>query len=72
MKCPCCNGTGIIETKRSRTDLLIETYYRSRAAGGKITLKQLADQAGITATYLSTKKTAYDKAGKWGSKRVKP
>jgi hypothetical protein len=54
----------------ARPDELIETYYRSRAAGGKITLKQLAAQAGISYSYITKAKMAYDRAGKWGS-RVK-
>jgi hypothetical protein len=46
---------------------LIETYYRSRAAGGKVTLKQLAQQAGISYSYLTKAKMAYDHSGKFGS-----
>lgn len=49
-------------------DELIERYYRSRAAGGKVTLKQLAGQHGFNYKYLSSVKSAYDERGGWGSK----
>jgi hypothetical protein len=50
---------------------VIEIYYRSRSAGSKITLKQLAEQYGFNVTYLSQAKRLYDAAGKWGSKAKK-
>jgi hypothetical protein len=49
------------------TDEVIERYYRARAAGGKVTLKQLAQQYGFNYSYLRAVKSEYDKAGKWGS-----
>ena len=51
-------------------DEIIEYYYRSRAAGGKVTLTQLAEQAGLSYSYITKAKMKYDRAGKWGS-RVK-
>jgi hypothetical protein len=53
-------------------DVLIERYYRSRAAGGKVTLKQLAETAGISPNYLYQKKMEYDRAGGRGSTTNKP
>jgi hypothetical protein len=47
---------------------VIEIYYRSRAAGGKTTLRQLAAQYGFNPSYLSQVKKQYDEAGKWGAK----
>lgn len=49
-------------------DSAIEHYYRSRAAGARITLKQAAEQAGLSYTALRQHKVQYDAAGKWGSK----
>lgn len=49
-------------------DELIEEYYRRRAAGSKVTLKQLAAQAGISYSYITKAKMKYDRAGKWGSR----
>lgn len=72
MKCPCCNGTGEVERLPKRTrgaaDSIIETYYHRKAAGSKVTLKQLAQQHGYNYSYLSQVKRQYDDAGKWGSK----
>jgi hypothetical protein len=48
---------------------VINRYYRSRAAGGKVTLQQLADEHGFNRSYLRAAKMEYDKAGKWGSKK---
>lgn len=50
---------------------IIEHYYRSRAAGSNVTLGELAEQTGFSEKYLRKRKVAYDKAGKWGSKRSK-
>lgn len=50
-------------------DELIEEYYRRRAAGSKVTLKQLAEQAGMSYSWLRQRKMEYDRAGKWGSKQ---
>ena len=47
----------------------IERYYRSRAAGSRITLRQIALDTGFSYGYLRTAKIAYDKAGKFGSKK---
>lgn len=49
-------------------DTAIEHYYRARARGSKLTLKDIAEMTGYNYTYLSQVKSAYDKAGKWGSK----
>jgi hypothetical protein len=50
-------------------EYLIERYYRIKAQGGKVTLKQLAEKYGFNHSYLRTVKTEYDKAGGWGAKR---
>lgn len=55
-------------TRPSAFDV-IETYYRRKAAGGKITLKQLAEETRYSLSYLKTAKRRYDAAGRWGSKR---
>jgi len=47
---------------------VIETYYRRRAKGVKVTMTQLAKEFDFNPNYLRTVKGAYDKAGKWGSK----
>lgn len=47
----------------------IEYYYRSRARGSKMTLKQAAELAGINYEVLKKHKQRYDAAGKWGSKK---
>lgn len=51
-------------------DEVIERYYRSRAAGARTTLRQLAEDTGFSYGYLRSVKAAYDKAGKWGSKKL--
>jgi hypothetical protein len=48
---------------------VIERYYRARAAGGRATLRQIAQDTGFSYGYLRSVKAAYDKAGKWGSKK---
>lgn len=63
--CPHC---GKLIHPISRAEKVIEHYYRARAAGHKVTLRQLAQQSGFNADYLSQVKAAYDRAGKWGSK----
>lgn len=50
-------------------DEAIERYYRSRAAGSRVTLRQIAKDTGFSYGYLRTAKIAYDKVGKWGSKK---
>ncbi len=59
------------ETIGTTPDELIEYYYRSRAAGGKVTLKQLAEDAGMGYGVLRKRKMEYDARGGWGSKRNK-
>jgi hypothetical protein len=48
---------------------VIEMYYRRRAKGMKVTLRQLAKEFDFNPNYLSNVRTAYKKAGKWGSKK---
>ena len=55
-------------TTKPTAEELIERYYRTRAAGRTITLRELAEEHGFSVSYLSQVKVAYDKAGKWGSK----
>lgn len=52
-------------------DEVIERYYRSRAAGARTTLRQLAEDTGLSYEALKKHKQRYDRAGKWGSKRDK-
>lgn len=47
---------------------LVERFYRARAAGAKVTLKQLAQQYRMNYSYLRAVKAEYDKSGGWGSK----
>jgi len=61
MICPHC-GEEIVST----ADVAIEWYYRSRAAGSKITLKQVAERYNLSHDYLRQAKSAYDKAGRAG------
>lgn len=50
----------------------IEHYYRSRARGSKMTLKELAEISGYGYGYLRDVKARYDRdPGKWGSKAAK-
>jgi hypothetical protein len=51
---------------------IIEIYYRSRAAGSKVTLRELAEQYGFNSKSLSNAKRVYDARGGWGSKVHKP
>lgn len=67
VKCPHCGQ--LIETFPSPTDYVIGLYYRRKARGVKVTLRQIAEEHGYNYSYLSQVKVAYDKAGKWGSKR---
>jgi hypothetical protein len=59
------------EAGKMAADDVIETYYRRRARGTRVTLKQLAEEYGFNVNYLRTVKTAYDKAGRWGSKKAR-
>lgn len=49
-------------------DQAIEYYYRSRAAGSKITLQQVAGEFNLSPNYLRKRKVEYDRLGMWGSK----
>jgi hypothetical protein len=57
------------EMTRPTAAAVIETYYRRKAAGGKVTLKQLAEETRYSLAYLKTAKRRYDTAGGWGSKK---
>jgi len=52
----------------SRPEAAIEYYYRSRAQGSRITLREVAKATNFSEAYLRKIKVSYDKAGKWGSK----
>jgi hypothetical protein len=73
MQCPYCKGKGRIDVmekgQQHAAEKVIESYYRRRAAGSKVTLKQMAEAYGYHRTYLSQVKKEYDLAGKWGSKK---
>lgn len=63
-------GADIIRRKLQPTaDNVIQRYYRAKAAGGKVTLKMLAEETGYSYEYLRKAKQRYDRAGKWGSKK---
>jgi hypothetical protein len=49
---------------------LVEYYYRSRARGSRVTLKQIADQTGFNYDYLRKVKARHDRAGKYGSRKA--
>lgn len=53
-------------------DDAIERYYRARAAGAKITLKQIAEMYQFSPSYLRKRKMEYDARGGWGSRKKKP
>jgi hypothetical protein len=61
----------IRRTAEPSAEEVIERYYRSRAQGSRITLRQLAEETGFSYSYLRTVKAAYDAAGGWGSKSKK-
>jgi hypothetical protein len=65
----CCPHCG--KPFRAAASNVIETYYRRKAAGGKVTLKQLAEETGYSVAGLKVAKQRYDAAGKWGSKTRK-
>jgi hypothetical protein len=67
MKCPHC-GKDVFEARPS-VEAVIEHYYRARARGSKITLKDAAEITGFSHSYLREVKSRYDRAGKWGSKK---
>ena len=49
-------------------DGAIEHYYRSKARGSRISLKDVAEMTGFSEAYLRKRKVSYDRDGKWGSK----
>jgi hypothetical protein len=63
------NAYSFDELARPSAGDVIEIYYRRKAAGGKVTLKQLAEETGYSLAYLKTAKRRYDAAGRWGSKK---
>lgn len=50
-------------------DEAIENFYRAKARGTKITLKQVAVATGLHYGYLREKKAEYDQRGGYGSKK---
>lgn len=52
-------------------DEAIQRYYRSRAAGGRKTLRQIAEEEQLSYAALRIRKMAYDRAGKWGAVQTK-
>ena len=56
------------DSQKMTGERLIERYYRSKAHGTKITLRELAEQHGFNPAYLREAKRKYDQAGKWGTK----
>lgn len=67
-------GSIALETQSIRrmvephADEVIERFYRTRAAGKRITLKQLAEQTGYSYSWLRQAKVVYDRRGGFGSK----
>jgi hypothetical protein len=51
-------------------DDAIERWYRSRARGSKLTLKDVAEMTGFSYSYVTKAKMEYDRRGGWGSKRA--
>lgn len=56
-------------SQQTTTDDAVEFYYRSRAAGRRITIRQVAEQFNLSYDALLKHKQRYDAAGKWGSKK---
>lgn len=56
------------DSQKVSAEWVIGHYYRSKARGSKPTLKQLADEYGLSHAYLRQAKRKYDQAGKWGAK----
>lgn len=50
-------------------DEVIQRYYKSRAAGGRKTLRQIVEETTYSYDYIRKAKRAYDAAGKYGSKK---
>jgi hypothetical protein len=61
--------TRIRQAYELTADDVVERYYRSRAAGSRTTIKQLAEQYGFSYESLKKHKQRYDAAGKWGSRK---
>lgn len=59
----------ITRTMEPTPDQVIEYYYRSRAAGRRVTLRQIAKERGISYSTLTKHKMAYDAGGGWGSRK---
>jgi hypothetical protein len=52
-------------------DELVERYYRSRAAGTKMSLRKFAESTNVNYEALKKWKQSYDRRGGWGSKTGK-
>jgi hypothetical protein len=51
-------------------DELVERYYRSRSQHGRrVTLRQIAEEAGVSYASLRKRKMEYDQRGGWGSNK---
>lgn len=50
-------------------DAVLSHYYHARAQGNRVTLKQLAEQAGIPYSTLTKRKMVYDRLGGYGAKK---
>ena len=59
------------DSQKVTGERLIERYYRIKAQGSKITLRELAEQHNFSEDYLRQAKRKYDQAGKWGAKPKK-
>lgn len=55
-------------THSTTPDEAIEHYYRSRAAGSRITLRQIAEDTNLSYEALRKHKQRYDARGGWGAK----
>ncbi len=51
-------------------DEVIERFYRSRSQGSRVTLRQLAQETGISYSTLTKRKMEYDRLGGWGSRKT--
>jgi hypothetical protein len=71
VKCPHCGEEIVLKGTPSGTEQAIEHYYRSKAAGSRITIEKVAQQTGFSAGYLREVKMRYDRDGKWGSRNDK-
>jgi hypothetical protein len=68
VRCPHCDQVFVIDDA-SDNDKAIEHYYRVLAAGGKTTLRKVAEETGISYEALRKHKQRYDATGRWGSKK---